>query len=507
MAWRGKSGRGMLSSISRRARRGVCEGIGLVRFERVLLIQPAYPGSHYGKFHPPAGLGYVAESLRRAGIPYRVVDLGLDEDLGQVRRVFDEFRPDVLALSQMTYMYRHTYETLRRIRQTCGDVPVVVGGPHASTLREDLLRQVPEIAYAVTLEGDQALVELCRGDDVDGIRNLIHRRDGQVVYNGDRPFIEDLDAVHFPTFEGFRLEAYQFHDIDVVTSRGCPYSCIFCSVKHAIGRRIRYRTPAGVVDEIAYWHERGYRKFNFIDDNFTFDLDRAHAICDEIERRGFTDLSLTVPNGVRADRVNRDLLAHMRQVGFYYMAIGVEGGNDRVLACLKKGEKMETIRQAVRDATDLGYGVTLFFVVGTPGETMADIHDSARVAQEFPVIDARFNNLIPTPKSELYEWIEARGLWTVQPEEFLNTQTSWSDRPVFETPEFPYALRVKALRYLRRIRKRIQRRAVARKLGKAGFLVRPVLPLVVNDFTERVVMHNRPLSRIAAGILRAGKSN
>jgi len=475
-----------------------------VRFERVLLIQPEYPGSHYGKFHPPAGLGYVAESLRQAGIPYRVVDLGLDNDLDQVAAAFRAFEPDVMALSQMTYMYKHTYAAIRRIKETCGDVPVVVGGPHASTQREDLLRDVADIAYAITLEGDEALVALCRGDDLAAIRNLIWRRDGEVVYNGDRPFIDDLDRVHFPTFEGFNLDGYQFHDIDIATSRGCPYSCIFCSVKHAIGRRIRYRSPTNVADEIAFWHERGYRKFNFIDDNFTFDLERAFAICDEIAARGFDDLNLTVPNGVRADRVNRDLLARMRDLGFYYMALGVEGGNDKVLKCLKKGEKMETIRRAVADATDLGYGVTLFFVVGTPGETMADIRDSAAVAQAYPVIDARFNNLIPTPHTELYDWIEAHGRFLVDPDEYLNNETSWSYRPVFDTPEFPVDERIRALKWLRRIRKRIQRRAVARKLGPVGgFLAKPFLPLAVNDFTERMVMHNKVLSRLAAGILRA----
>ena len=477
-----------------------------MRFERVLLIQPEYPGSHYGKFHPPVGLGYVAESLRQANIPYRVVDLGLDHDLRQIEKMAADFPPEVAAVSQMTYMYRHTYEVLRRVREMCGDVPVVVGGPHASTLREELLRTAPEVTYGVTLEGDEALVELCRGDDLARIKGLVYRRDGQIHYTGDRPFIRDLDRVHFPTYEGFDLQGYQFHDIDIATSRGCPFACIFCSVKHAIGRPIRYRTPEGVVDEIAYWYERGYRKFNFVDDNFTFDADRAHAICDEIARRAFTDLNLTVPNGVRADRVDRELLAHMREVGFYYLAIGVEGGNDKVLKYLKKGERMETIRRAIRDATDLGYGVTLFFVVGTPGEVMADVHDSARVAQEFPVIDARFNNLVPTPKSELYDWIEDRGLFVVEPEEYLNGETSWSYRPVFETPEFPLQERVRALRYLRRIRKRIQRRAVARKMGAVtGFLARPFLPLVVNDFTERVVMHHRRLSRVAAGILRVGR--
>jgi len=472
----------------------------------MLLIQPEYPGSHYGKFHPPVGLGYVAESLRQAGVSYRVVDLGLDNDLKQVEGIAADFRPDVAAVSQMTYMYRHTYEVLRRIRGMCGEVPVVAGGAHASTLREELLGTVPEIAYAVTLEGDEALVELCRGDDLADIKGLLYRRDGEIHYTGDRPFIRDLDRVHFPTYEGFDLEGYQFHDIDIATSRGCPFSCIFCSVKHTIGRPIRYRTPANVVDEIAHWYERGYRKFNFVDDNFTFDEGRAHAICDEIARRGFTDLNLTVPNGVRADRVNRELLAHMREVGFYYLAIGVEGGNDKVLKCLKKGERMETIRRAIREATDLGYGVTLFFVVGTPGEVMADVHDSARVAGEFPVIDARFNNLIPTPKSELYEWIEDRGLFVVDPEEYLNRETSWSYRPVFETPEFPVQQRVRALKFLRRVRKRIQRRAVARKMGRiGGFLARPFLPLVVNDFAERVVMHNRRLSRVASRIRRVGR--
>ncbi len=130
---------------------------------------------------------------------------------------------------------------------------------------------------------------------------------------------------------------------------------------------MRVRCAENVLDEIEYWYERGYRKFNFVDDNFTFYSDRVHEICDGIERRGLNNLKFTCTNGIRADRVDRQLLTRMKEVGFYYIAFGVEGGNEKILKSLKKGETMEPIKRAIKDVCDLGYEVMLFFLVGSPG--------------------------------------------------------------------------------------------------------------------------------------------
>ena len=166
----------------------------------------------------------------------------------------------------------------------------------------------------------------------------------------------------------------------MASSRGCPYKCIFCSVKAVAGGKLRVRSPENVIDEIEYWYQKGYRKFNFVDDNFTFYRDRVYKICDEIQRRGLKNLKFTCAGGIRADTVDHKLLARMKEVGFYYNAFGVEGGNDKVLKSIKKGEKMEQIRSAIKDACDLGYEVMLFFLVGSPGETWKDIEDSVAVA-------------------------------------------------------------------------------------------------------------------------------
>ena len=205
------------------------------------------------------------------------------------------------------------------------------------------------------------------------INGLIYRKDGAVIVNNERPFRDNLDELSFPRYEKFQLGKYVTEEIGMVSSRGCPYGCTYCPVKSAIGRKWRYRSGESIVEEIQYWYDRGSRQFSMLDDNFTMRQDRVIAICDEIKKRNFKGIELNCNNGVRADRVSYEVLKNMKEAGFKYLAFGVEAGNDKILKNINKGETIEVTEAAIKNALDLGFKITLFFIVGSHGETMDDL--------------------------------------------------------------------------------------------------------------------------------------
>ncbi len=449
-------------------------------FNRVLLIAP--PSSSYlGAARPPTGLGYIAQALQDAGIEYAVEDMRTHPQLLALRATIASFQPDLIGLSLVSYEYRRSYDLMHQIKALAPQAAIVVGGPHVSVLQQAVLQECDAIDFGIVHEGERPLVELCRGEKPFAqVPGLLYRQDGAVRAGPTPGPRMDLDSIAFPRYERFRLERHA-PEMLLVTSRGCPYRCIFCPNSLA-AKKFRARSAGHVVDEIAYWHARGIRQFSVDDDNFTLDKQRVYDICDEIERRRLSGLFIRCANGVRADRVDRDLLARMQAVGFREVAFGADGGNNRVLRdVVHKDETIEDINRALDDACSLGLKVKLFIIVGHPGETLSDVEDSLALAQRYPIVWLHLNNPIPYPGTELYEWVRAHDAFVVPPETYLNEVTEVDDTPVFETPELPWALRKEILVRSRRIERDVKRRAVER------------------------MFHNLPLVREAAGWLFASE--
>jgi radical SAM superfamily enzyme YgiQ (UPF0313 family) len=289
------------------------------------------------------------------------------------------------------------------------------------------------------------------------------RNNGHITYPGDREFIYNLDKLPFPKYEKFELKRY-IPEVEIYSSRGCPHKCIFCP-NRLLSPNFRPRSPEHVVDEMEYWYKKGYRQFNFDDDNFNMNEQRVYKICDEIERRKLTDIFVRCSNGIRADHVNRPLLTRMREVGFDYIAFGADAANDKMLKLVKKGETIEDIEQALKNAYELGYNLKLLFVVGTPGENREDVEDKVRLSMKYPLQDVHFYNIIPYPGTELYEWIEKNNRFLKKPEEYLNDVTFCEINPIFDTPDLSVEDRIQVFKYLEGVRKEIHRN-YARKIFK-----------------------------------------
>ena len=465
-----------------------------MRFRNVLLINPASHAEWRG-LTPHIGQAYLAQSLLKNGIEYDVLDMNLGYDLKHLLRKIEDSGPDLIGMSLISLQHRRSYELLTQIKKINGNVKIVVGGPHVTIIKEQVLRDCAAIDYGVAFEGEGTLTELCEGTLPERkIKGLIFRDNGDVIYTGDREFVVDLDRIPWPRYEKFELKKYS-DEMTIYSSRGCPHKCIFCP-NRIISPHFRVRSPRHVVDEMEYWYRKGCRQFNFDDDNFNMIRERVFEICDEIDRRGLKRLYLRCSNGIRADRVDREMLARMRQVGFKYIAFGVDGGNNRILEIVKKGESIEAIEQAIRYACDLGYDIKLLFVVGTPYETREDVEDKVRIARRHPIQEVHFYNTIPYPGTELYDWVKKNNLFLKAPEEYLNDISCLTKTPVFETPELSKDDRTELATYLSKVRKQVHKDAIVRTFHKNRMMGIIASNILSNSLVERLFYQSILMRRL-----------
>jgi anaerobic magnesium-protoporphyrin IX monomethyl ester cyclase len=460
-----------------------------MRFQRVLLVNPAHNAEWRG-LTPHIGQAYLAETLHDNDIEYDVLDMNLGYGLKNLRQKIEDFHPDLIGMSLISLEYQRLYNLLSEIKNINGEIKIVVGGPHVTILKEQVLRECQAIDYGITHEGEGALVELCQGEVAEEkIKGLLYRHGGDVRYAGDRGFITDLDQVPWPRYEKFEMNKY-VPEITIYSSRGCPHHCIFCP-NRILSPNFRPRSAENVGDELEYWYRRGYRQFNFDDDNFNMIRERVYAICDEIVRRGLRGLFLRCSNGIRADRVDRKMLIRMREVGFHYIAFGADAGNNRMLEIVKKGETIEDIENGVRNACELGYDVKLLFVVGTPQEAWEDVEDKVRLSQKYPIQEVHFYNIIPYPGTELFDWIKENNYFLKQPEDYLNDVSCLENVPVFETPELPRAERIRLFKYLYKVRTEVHRRAIRRILRNYKLAGKLASPILANSVVEKLFYQSR----------------
>ncbi len=443
-----------------------------MRFQKVLLVSPPSM-SRYGGLRVPAGIGYIAQVLYDNSIDYDHVDMRIGYSLRYLKRKALAFKPDLIGFSMISMGYKTGYRIISEMKQLLPNAKIVVGGHHVTILKEKLLEECKDIDFGVVYDGEKTILELCKSDIAyEDIKGLIFRNDGQIVYAGERPLVQNLDEYAFPRYKNFNMKDYS-KQIPIHSSRGCVGQCTFCPNKF-IGRKFRTRSVNHFVDEIEYWYNRGYKQFAIDDNNFTLVNKRIYEICDEIERRGIKDLFIRCSNGIRADRVDRQLLARMKEIGVREAGFGADGGNNKILQSLKKGETIETIEQAIKNACELGLDVKVFIIVGTPHETLDDIEDSIRLAKKYPIARVNFNNAIPYPGTEMFDYVKEHNLFLIPPEDYLNNiaedMAEGEPVPVFETPELPKEERIKILKRCHKVELEVMKNTAIRMYGKNFFI-------------------------------------
>lgn len=461
--------------------------------KRVLLVNPRTTAEWAG-LRPPAGLGYLAQALRENDIEYDILDMQLGYSDKELFHKIQQFDPDLIGFSLISLGYKYSYGLIEKTKRNFPKKGIIVGGPHVTILKSQVLQDCKGIDFAAIHDGEKTLVELCRSNQHGKfITGLILKDNSKLEYFGEREWECNLDLISFPRYERFELNKY-IREIEIFSSRGCFKKCIFCP-NPVISPAFRARTPGNIVNEIEYWYEKGYRQFNFDDDNFNFSKERVYRICDEIEKRGLRNLYLRCSNGLRADKLDKSLLTRMKEVGFYYIGMGLDGGNNRVLKIIKKEETIEQIERSVKDACDLGLEVKLLCIVGHPGETAADVEDSLSFARKYPIARVHFYNLIPYPGTEAYEIISRNGYFLMKPDQYLNEVSDLSLTPVFETPELSKETRIELLKKSRQVQKEVTKRSIERMYGHIPIVGSLLSSFLSKEYFQKAIFKNYKLRK------------
>ena len=397
--------------------------------------------------HPHIGIGYLGAFLRKHGHEVKVYDDGL-RNLYSLKDSVNEFEPDLVGVTSFSYCYDYALDCINTVKSNF-DIPVVLGGPHVSVARS-MVFDDSRIDFAIKKEGEHSLLELINAlkenaADLSGIKNLIWRKKGAIIENQDRPFLDDLDSLPFPDYSLFEVDKYvstQICATAIITSRGCPYLCTYCSTLLSMGQGFRKRSAENVFSEIKLRYDQGFRKFDVNDDCFSLDIERANKICDLIINSGL-DINFQCYNGLRVDRVNLDLLKKMKKTGFYFLAFGCESGNPEVLKNIKKHITLDQVRNAVKWTKEAGIDSCVNFIIGHSTETYKQALDTLKFAKSLDCNYVNFSNLIPYPSTEAYRWISEHGTFLVDKENYLRNLSTYDDMPVFETKEFTRQQRIK----------------------------------------------------------------
>lgn len=409
---------------------------------RVLLVFPPtrlYPEEDRPLVFP-LGIGYLAAVLEKKGHKVRVIDCiasdrkyERNEDgtfhvgltWAEIKAEIEDFTPDVVGVSCLWTADYPNAKKISEIVKQIGDIPVIFGGAHTTALPERILSN-DTVDYVVIGEGELALPRLLEHigdkDRLSGIGGIGYKLNGTPTINGKREFISDLDQLPFPARHLFSMDRYLYSknthsfvfksqpQAQMITSRGCPLNCSFCTIHSIWGRKVRFRSPNNVVNEIeSLVKDYQVREIHFEDDNISINRERMKKICDEIIRRKL-DIAWTAPNGMYVHTLSKDLLKAMKRSGCYRVSIGVENGNQDFLRnVLNKAVNLERVKSVVKDLKDLKIESTGFFILGVPGETKQTMRETIEFAKSLDLDEAFFSIYSPFPGTKLYDLSISKG--------------------------------------------------------------------------------------------------
>ena len=411
--------------------------------KRILLVAPSYSFIYQGAmirpgaiYSPHLGLATIAGPLVAGGHEVRIADLNKVPEaafLEDLRR----FVPHYVGISFSTILSAEAYRLAKLIKETDDKIVVISGGVHSSSMPEDVLAFSP-VDIVCMGEADYSIVEIVEGRPLEKIAGIAFRRDGKSVVTPQREPIKDLDALAFPAWRLFDLREYRTTELLarenpagwIETSRGCPYGCIYCN-KNVFGRNFRAKSVKRVVDEMAYMLDCGFREIHISDDCFTVDLDRAKGICAEIIKRKLRFSWATV-TGIRADRVDQELLTLMKRAGCYRVFFGIETGSDEVLKIINKGETCDDVRRAVLMSKKAGLEVHGFFMLALPGETEKTMRETIDFAKELDLDMAKLAITVPLPSTPYFEQLDKAG--RIKTKEWSKYNLYFTARELYDVP-------------------------------------------------------------------------
>ena len=387
---------------------------------KILLIKAPYldiygklniGGNHYF----PLGIGYIASWIKKNG--YKDVGIFDPEAQGLNRKEIKSFikntRPDIVGITASTPNIENAFNIANIIKELFPNVPVVVGGAHASALPEHTLKNFNSFDVAVFGEGENTFLEILKAYESNRgwtkIRGICFKDEGKIIRNDPRNPVEDIDQIPFPSRELVNLKWYRpqanLHRkglcASMITSRGCPFSCTFCAVSGILGKRIRFNSPEYIIEEIEHLiNKYGVNYIHFEDDVFTLNHTHLEKILDLILIRKIKFRWWCLS---RVDNVDEKLLKLMKRAGCDCISYGIESGNEDIQIKIGKNINKQKAMQTLGLTRKLGIESQCFFIIGFPGETKENAEETVRFSIKLNPVYANFSKLVPFPGTEVYD--------------------------------------------------------------------------------------------------------
>jgi radical SAM superfamily enzyme YgiQ (UPF0313 family) len=406
----------------------------------ITLINPPSPSGAPSSRFIPLGLGYLMAYLEAHQFEVSVIDYQTREITKEsLTNELSVNQPKIVGVTTSTLTYRSAIDIVKTTKETLPNCLTILGGPHVTVLDNQTLEETPELDIIVRGEGEKTLLEIAESvssqkiENFNNIKGITFRKHDQITRTSNRPFIKNLDELPHPAFDHFDLDKYTISGkkyLPIITSRGCPFQCTFCLASKMCGTGFRTRSPEKVADELEWLRDVHKADiFAFYDDTFTFNINRAYKICEEIKNRG---LDLPWDCRTRVDRINLRILAKMREANCQLIHFGVESGSQKMLNLMKKGTTVEQNAKGIQMAKYSGIAVAISVVVGYPGETAELLKETFEFIRKTEPDYVYACQAIPYPGTEMYDELKKLG-WKVS-----NDWNRYDEQTaVFENPLLP----------------------------------------------------------------------
>jgi anaerobic magnesium-protoporphyrin IX monomethyl ester cyclase len=379
---------------------------------RITLLHPATTSNAQAHRRGPGhlGLGYLAASLLQRGHTVRVLDAKNDIVTGEVlRQHLLEFQPELFGVTAMTHEIHTAAEACAIAKRVSPEIWTVIGGPHTTALPERTLEEFSSVDIAVAGEGEIAITELAEAKaggavpaELESILGLAYRAGDRVLRTGRRPWMGNLDDLPFPAWELFPKVSW-----GVISSRGCPFGCIFC--QRVLGRQVRLRSVDNVLAEFDALEQRvGQREVWFRDETFGLNkrwldefLEKASA---RNRRKGYV---CGWGCNSRANLADLDRYRRMKESGCHGVSFGVESGDEVILKRVTKGITCEMAIHAIATAQEAGLKAAAFFILGHPGETWRTAMKTVHLAAKSRANSIAVGVMVPYPGTEVWQMARA----------------------------------------------------------------------------------------------------